>query len=75
MDGDKKWKGLTAAGGTVSPKDRQPTPHLQLGMERFKRQRRNGNNNVDFGQKEGQVGATCFLRTQPRRAGVQINGR
>lgn len=73
---DEKRKGLTTAGGTVSPKYRQPTPHLQMEMERFKRQERNGNNNVDFGQKDGQGWGYVFFEdpTQKNRSSDKWGG-
>lgn len=71
----EKRKGLTIAGRTVSPKSRQPPPCLPLEVERSKRQKRNGNNNVGFGQKEGRGWGNVFFEDQPRRTGVQINGR
>lgn len=52
----------------MSPRYRQPTPHLQLEMERFKRQRRNGNNNVDFGQKEGQGWGYVFFEDPAQKS-------
>lgn len=61
---EEKRKELTTARDTRSPKCRQPAPHLQLEMARFKRQKRNGSNDVDLGQKEGQ-GWGCMFFEEP----------
>lgn len=61
---EEKRKELTTARDAGSPKCRQPAPHLQLEMERFNRQKRDGSNDVDFGQKEG-PGWGCVVFEEP----------